>query len=256
MYIIEFTEIFRQREKIFTDALNSLRIGVIPSNHKEIFNIEKTSGTNFSDAITLTSLRNTADGINNFQLKALAKKNREKIMMFYAKFDGLVKPSDFLAPEVLTVCVGARVMILINSTDGDYNNGTIAKIVSIDTTPNATSTVEVELPNGSNIVLRPHHWEKYEYTYVKGEVHKKVVGKMTQLPIQLAWASTIHKAQGLTLDRVHVNLEGGAFSSGQVYVALSRCTTLKGLTLERHLTRKDVFCDEKADDFRRKMRML
>lgn len=100
-------------------------------------------------------------------------------------------------------------------------------------------------------MVREAVWEKIEYTWDPEErrIAPKVVGRFRQLPVRLAWALTIHKSQGLTLDRVHVELGRGMFAHGQLYVALSRARTLDGVTLSRPVTEADVIWEARAVEF-------
>jgi ATP-dependent exoDNAse (exonuclease V) alpha subunit len=112
--------------------------------------------------------------------------------------------------------------------------------------------VHVELENGESVTVGCETWEHVRYVLDEESdtITTQVVGRYKQVPLQLAWAITIHKSQGLTFDRVHLDLcGGGAFAPGQTYVALSRCRTLEGVTLEQPLRRSDVRVDRRVADF-------
>jgi ATP-dependent exoDNAse (exonuclease V) alpha subunit len=94
-------------------------------------------------------------------------------------------------------------------------------------------------------------WESVRYVLdaETGRVVPKPVGRFTQFPLKPAWAMTIHKSQGKTFERVIIDLGQGAFAHGQSYVALSRCTTLEGITLRRPLSGRDLMLDPEVREF-------
>ncbi len=110
-------------------------------------------------------------------------------------------------------------------------------------------TLEVELEDGDCVDVDQHRWDIFEYDYKDGSFEEGIVGSYMQYPIALAWAVTIHKAQGKTFDHVLIDVGWGAFAHGQMYVALSRCTTLKGITLLKPFQTKDVIVDQAVLDF-------
>ena len=147
---------------------------------------------------------------------------------------------------------GAKVMILTNNLPY-WSNGTVAEVVRL--VPGPFGGAVVELPSGAQTLIENHTWEHYRYrTNDDGEVVQEVVGEFTQLPLKLAWAVTIHKAQGLTLDRAIVDERRGMFDAGQLYVALSRLRTLDGLTLmPREIRRDDIIVDPVILEFIRSL---
>jgi ATP-dependent DNA helicase PIF1 len=240
--VAELTQVFRQKDADYAAALNDVRDGRSTPQASALF--AKRVGKRDASAVTLTTTRATAQKINQLELDRMVKTGARK-RSYAAEIKGLAKAGDFIAPELLDLCVGARVMMLVNGPDGIYSNGSVGTVTDFD-----ERSVYVRLDQGVDVGVERKTWEKMEYTWDADTLGRKVAGSMVQIPIQLAWASTIHKCQGLTLDRVHVDLERGAFEAGQAYVALSRCRTLEGLTLERALRMRDVIQHPDAGRFR------
>ncbi len=243
----ELTRVFRQRERDYALALNDIRSGRLTPGAANVF--RHRVGVRTGDAVTLTTTRAKAASINGEELRRLGN----PMVQFPAELSGTAKPSDFMAPELLEICVGARVMTLVNHVDRLYSNGSVGTVLSIDS---YHKEVCLKLDNSTDadhaiVTVAQSEFEKHEHVIDEetGAISKKAVGTMKQIPLQLAWACTIHKAQGLTLDRVHVDLQFGAFDAGQAYVALSRCRTLGGLTLERELWGKDMLQNPDADKY-------
>jgi ATP-dependent exoDNAse (exonuclease V) alpha subunit len=137
-----------------------------------------------------------------------------------------------------------------NDPDENWVNGSLGEVQAISATG-----VIVKLDSGAIVTVEAQEWQQLEYWYddEADEIRQKVVGRYKQMPLQLAWAVTIHKSQGLTFDRVHVHLGRGAFSAGQTYVALSRCRTMEGMTLESPIGAGDVRCDPRVVEFMGRM---
>lgn len=150
----------------------------------------------------------------------------------------------------LELKVGAQVMLQTNDPLDRWVNGTLAKVTRLRRDDDGLA-VTVELPDGTRADVRPYTWEATRPVVDGGALRREVVGTWTQLPLRLAWAITIHKSQGQTLDRLVVDLRGGAFDHGQVYVALSRVTSLDGLVLTRPVLPKDLKTDRRVLRFLR-----
>ena len=138
-------------------------------------------------------------------------------------------------------------MFLKNDTEKRWINGSWGIVTALS--PDGPT---VQLPDGSEHEVKPVSWENiaYEYDRSTQQITPGVVGAFRQLPLRLGWAITIHKSQGQTFDRVHIDLGRGAFSHGQTYVALSRCRSLAGLTLARPVRQEDVILDGDVGGYR------
>jgi hypothetical protein len=179
-----------------------------------------------------------------------------KQQLFKAVVVGTFNEKDYPTQAILTLQEGARVMILVNkrTPDGvfEYVNGDTGVITAMNS---GTMIVTVKLDSGRICDISPNTWIQYEYVLEKdrmsgGQVlRQREAGKFTQMPLKLAYAITIHKSQGMSLERVYVKLGNGCFAHGQLYTALSRCRFLKTLQLERHLFAEDVIVDQAVADF-------
>ncbi len=156
---------------------------------------------------------------------------------------------DLLNERVRTIVPrDSKHCVILTTTNNRANavNGTIAQIAAL-----SSETIKVSI-NGSIHEVGKSSWEKIEYEYNQDEdkIVERIIGTFQQYPIKLAWAITIHKSQGQTFDNIVIDLGSGAFTHGQVYVGLSRCTALKGIILKRPVIARDIIFDERVHEFR------
>lgn len=176
--------------------------------------------------ITLTSLNNTADLINQ---KRLAEIDSEEYT-YEGTVQGKFEEKRFPVDMTLKLKVGAQVMFTRNDQQKRWANGTIGTVTKL-----SKDEIQVTTDGGAAYVVPNCSWESYSYEYDKEarKMKKELMGTFTQYPLRLAWAITVHKSQGMTFDKLYLDLSRGMFAAGQLYVALSRVRSLGGLFLSR-----------------------
>lgn len=242
---IELTHVYRQQDAAFVDLLNHVRDNNIDAPTLAALNARV--GMPQNGAITLTTHNRQADAINRKHMEALQGEQR--------RFEAIVKgnyPSKALpCDQSLEVKVGERVMFVKNDSSGGhrYYNGMLGTVTGF-LREEDKDYIEVLSDDGDTIAVNRELWEslKYSIDAKNNEITQEVEGTFCQYPLQAAWAVTIHKAQGLTFDHVVIDA-ADAFAFGQVYVALSRCRTLEGLSLSTPLTAGVAFSDTSVSHF-------
>jgi ATP-dependent exoDNAse (exonuclease V) alpha subunit len=144
-------------------------------------------------------------------------------------------------------------MLLNNDAEGRWINGDLGWVETLPDVSDPNQPVTVRLDRGELMDVRRYRWEAIRFRYYpeRNRIESEVMGSFTQYPLRLAWAVTIHKAQGKTFDEVVVDFGRGTFAPGQAYVALSRCTSMDGLVLRRPLEPRHVLMDERITTFLR-----
>jgi hypothetical protein len=140
-------------------------------------------------------------------------------------------------------------MMLNNDAEGRWVNGSIGKVAGIIRSQKGEHIIIAELADGGTVEVTPYTWEIFRFFVEEGQLKSEVIGRFTQYPLMLAWAVTIHKSQGKTFNKVIIDIGRGTFAHGQVYVALSRCTTLEGVVLRKPIHKKHIWMDYKVVDF-------
>lgn len=240
---IELTKAFRQVDQEFVDLLANIREGRDLEKTLEKFNSKCLITENPQEgAVWLAPRHFDVDKINNSRLAMISniKKNYQGVLI--NKF----KESQLPVPVSIDLKVGAQV-VLTNNTK-HWVNGTVAIVTEL-----LEDKIKVALTNEPNKIYEVARftWEQFEYFFNEktNRIERMKVGEYIQIPVILAWAMTIHKSQGLTLDRVHLDLGAGAFEFGQTYVALSRCRSLETLTLSKPLKLEDIKVDPESSEF-------
>jgi ATP-dependent DNA helicase PIF1 len=245
LQIYELSHIFRQQGSQFKRILNSIRIGQV--DQEVLSELNQRSSMNLPEAgvITLASTNKLVGEINQQKLSAISARE----YLYKAIIDGKLKPNEYLAEQNLCLKVGAQVMMIKNDKGRRWVNGSLGTVASL-----SHNEVKVRL-NKLVYSLEPETWTKIKYKYdsSSGKISQDQIGSVTQYPIRLAWAITIHKSQGQTYDKCAVDLKDGVFAHGQAYVALSRCKSLSGLYLLSPILAQDIRVLPEVVEFMRKI---
>ncbi|SEE97026.1 AAA family ATPase [Ruania alba] len=247
---IELTTVFRQLgDDRLTGILNAIREGVLLGHAMDELNARtdrEFEPPEHEFWLTLAPTNRLVSARNRQRLERLEGHEHVSI----AEQSGDLATLDPPADQTLRFKVGAQVMMLSNDPADRWVNGTIGRIEHVEGVGTDASVV-VTFTDGSAAEVRAYTWEATRPVVEGGALRHEVVGTFTQLPFRLAWAVTIHKSQGQTLDRLVVDLTGGTFSDGQAYVALSRATSMQGLVLRRPVFAKDLKTDRRITRFLR-----
>ena len=242
---IELRKIYRQKDSNFISMLDRIRLGAATANDLAVLNArvnERFDCDKTKMVMQLATRRDMVDAINDEQLNLLPA--QEVIYEGYIK--GEFPENSLPTLRELVLKTGAQVVFIKNDPEKRWVNGSVGKIYL------ATQTqIVVELENGERHDVEPEIWSNivYQYDEKTNRVVEKELGTFTQYPLKLAWALTVHKSQGLTFNNVMIDFGRGAFSSGQTYVALSRCTSLEGLVLKSYLSERDIFVNQSIVQF-------
>ena len=242
---IELKKIYRQNEQEFIDLLNRIRVNQVTQNDISALNAKydpKFSGKG-RDYIMLSTLKKFVNETNQTKLNQLESDLFTYKAYVHGNFPDSNKPTDYY----LNLKIGAQIIFIKNDKREDkrYYNGKIGLVKKLH-----DSTITVVFDDDSEVEVEKEKWNNIKYTYNKGQkkIEKEIVGEFEQFPIKLAWAITVHKSQGLTFDKVIVDLSK-AFAPGQVYVALSRCTSFSGLKLKTPISKHAIQTDPRVIEF-------
>ena len=242
MEFLELEKVYRQKDDEFVRLLNTIRNRTVTDDDLAKFNsrcdpqFEPSAGSFY---LSLTSTNDLAAAVNEKRLAELPGKiwkARGEIIGDFGK--------EYLPTDVdLKLKRGAQIMLLNNDSYGQWINGTIGKIRKFETDDDGEEIIVADLDNGDTARISPYTWKIYRFFLKNGELRSEGVGSFRQYPVRLAFAVTIHKSQGKTFENVMIDVGRGTFAHGQMYVALSRCTTLAGIVLKQPLKKNHIMMD-------------
>jgi ATP-dependent DNA helicase PIF1 len=241
--MLELRKVYRQEQRHFLQLLDAVRLNEADYEVMESLNERHLPDFDPEEAyVTLCSRNARADAINQQALQGISAPEKRYLAKISGEFNPGIQPAD----PVLRLKEGAQVMFLKNDPERKFVNGSIGRVISLD-----DDRVKVRIDD-EDIEVKEVDWEMLRYRPdpdQAGNIIAEVTGTFSQLPLRLAWALTIHKAQGKTFDRIIIDMAGGAFEHGQTYVALSRCRTLEGIILRHPLRPKDMIMDPSVVEY-------
>jgi ATP-dependent exoDNAse (exonuclease V) alpha subunit len=247
--VVQLHKVYRQQDAAFVALLEALRTGTMDVPQLAAINTRYRAERVEPDrhpAIYLVTTNALAEQINTQHLTRLPGKPSTFPGTITGTFNRAQLPTD----ARLTLKAGARIMMLNNDPGGQWVNGTLGQVTALEQREDAV-TIRVQLENGYRGIVATHTWEAIRFVFDERtqRIESEVVGSFTQYPLRLAWATTIHKAQGKTFDRAIIDFGRGTFAPGQAYVALSRCRSLEGLVLRTPLAPEHILVDARVQAF-------
>lgn len=247
---VELKKVYRQRDAQFIALLDHIRTSNVSDSDLRLLNAQVNAEIGAEAgrlSITLSGRRDTVDYINEKQLNTLP----DQPTIFYGHIEGEFPESSLPTPMELEVKTGAQVLFIKNDKERRWVNGTLGTIIGFGDEEDGIIYVRTE--DGRDFDVQREIWSNVRYTFNEKEqkIEEEEIGSYQQFPLRLAWAITVHKSQGLTFNNVKIDFTGGVFAGGQTYVALSRCTSLQGISLQEPIRRENIFVRTEVTNFAR-----
>jgi len=248
---IQLNKVWRQKDdERFINFLHGVRVGIVTPpeqmNALELQLWENYSPNPTTTHISLTYTNDAAASINHSVLSQIDAPEKTYKATFRGKFEETENDDQLPFEKRLILKPGARVICIKNH--GNLVNGDLG---TVDKTEDGIIIVNFDRPEVGMVGVVPATWEKKGYRSEGGILQVVKVGEAEQFPLRLAWAMTVHKAQGQTLSEIFIDNRTHAFESGQAYVALSRCRSASGVAVRNPLGQQDIICDEHVIKFMR-----
>lgn len=246
--IVELEKIYRQQDQVFISLLNAVRTGETDAHVFDTLNtryLPDFQAPKDEFWVTLTTTNKMADAVNRKGLEAIQR----AMLTHRAKTWGEVEDNQKAVPDVLEFKVGAQIMLVNNDFEDRWVNGSMGVVVDAAMETEDPLVLVKLIESGKQVEVRAHTWEISRPLMVNGKLAYEVVGTYRHLPFKPAWAVTIHKSQGKTLNKAIVSLGSGTFADGQLYVALSRCTSMDGLVLKSEVRPHHVKVEREVTRF-------
>ena len=247
---VELKKVYRQRDAQFISLLDHIRTSQVSDTDLRLLNAQVNAEIGTEEgrlSITLSGRRDTVDYINEKQLNTLP----DQPTIFYGHIEGEFPEISLPTPIELEVKTGAQVLFIKNDKERRWVNGTLGTIIGFGDEEDGIIYVRTE--DGRDFDVEREIWSNVRYTFNEKEqkIEEEEIGSYQQFPLRLAWAITVHKSQGLTFNNVKIDFTGGVFAGGQTYVALSRCTSLQGISLQEPIRRENIFVRTEVTNFAR-----
>jgi len=246
---VHLEKVYRQKDPDFVEVLKKIRDNTAGEKELKYLNARCSAVTAHPGQEFYIYLATTNAIVNRINEQKLNELNG-KCHFYLGTLTGKFKQNNMPTGEEIHLKTGAQVMLLNNDAEKRWVNGTVGRIVKIEKCA-GDDIIVVELADGRVVDVAPFTWDMYNFTYdqTSKTIKSDKVGSFRQFPLKLAWAITIHKSQGKTFEKVIIDIGGGTFDYGQMYVALSRCTSVDGIILKTPVRPEHIKIDAKVKKF-------